>query len=266
MPGPPSARVGTCALCLQQNVGLCLSHLLPRAIYRWLQRSMSGAKNSNPVHVSASQATTRSFQVSEYLLCPDCEDRLRVGGEDWVIANGYRGTNSSPIRSALAAATPVAKLTHAAMIDARAVPAIDLQKLIHFGTSVLWRAGACPWRMIDHTDQISLGPYQEALRRFLLGQQAFPEQAVLVISVSSNPTSQLGAVFPYSGRANGVWQHRFSLPGMAFWLHLGRFRDGIPALCSVHSGIVLLASDLDASFEREMGSLIRTAKPSPALR
>jgi hypothetical protein len=265
MAGRSSSRIGTCALCLQQNVGLCLSHLIPKAIYRWIQRS-NGKKNSNPVLVTASQATTRSFQVSEYLLCPDCEDRIRVGGEDWVLAKGYRGAKSFPLHSILTAATPIATLTQAAVMDGRGIPAIDLEKLIHFGTSVFWRASVCPWGMLGHTAQISLGPYQEKLRRFLLGQEAFPVQAVLVINVSSNPTPQIGVVFPYSGRANGVWQHRFSIPGMAFWLHIGRFRDALPALCAVRSGVVFLANTLGANLEREMGSLIRTAKPSPALR
>ena len=139
MAGRPSSRIGTCALCQQQNVGLCLSHLIPKAIYRWIQRS-NGTKNSNPVYVTASQATTRSFQVSEYLLCPDCEDRIRVGGEDWVLANGYRGTKSFLLHSILTAATPIATLTQATVIDARRIPAIDLEKLIHFGASVFWRA------------------------------------------------------------------------------------------------------------------------------
>jgi hypothetical protein len=265
MPGPPSSRAGTCALCMKHGVGLCLSHLLPKAIYRWIQRSMAGEKNSNPVLVTASQATTKSFQISEYLLCPECEERLRVGGEDWVLANGFRG-KSFPIHSALIGATPIASLTQTQMIDARIIPAIDLQRLAYFAVSVFWRASACRWNAVDHYSQISLGPYQEMLRQFLLGQAPFPDQAVLIANVADNPSPHLGAIFPYSNRVNGVWQHRFSIPGMAFWLHLGRFRDQVPLFCAIRSGVIFHAHALDENYEREMGALIRTAKPSAALR
>jgi hypothetical protein len=152
------------------------------------------------------------------------------------------------------------------MISAGAIATIDLSQLSYFALSVFWRASACPWDMLDHFAQINLGPYQEKLRRFLLGEEGFPEQAVLMVNVSTNPTPQLGAVFPYSNRANGVWQHRFSIPGMAFWLHLGTFRDKLPMFCAVREGMIFYANVLDANFEREMGSLIRTAKPTAALR
>ena len=264
LPGQASSRVGTCALC-QKHGGLCLSHLLPKALYRWIQRSTAGQKNANAVHVTAKQATTKSFQIAEYLLCPECEERLRVGGEDWVLANGFRGTGSFPIHSVLAGATPFAKLTQASIIDARAIAGIDLQQLAYFALSVFWRAGACQWNALDHYSQISLGPYQETLRQYLLGG-SFPYQAILIANVADNPSPQLGAVFPYSNRVNGVWQHRFSMPGMAFWLHHGRFKDQLPALCAVRSGVICHAAKLDDNYEREMGALIRSAKPSAALR
>jgi hypothetical protein len=110
----------------------------------------------------------------------------------------------------------------------RTIAAIDLAQLSYFALSVFWRASACPWDALDHFAQIGLGPYQEKLRRFLLGEEGFPQHAVLIVSVSTNPTPQLGAGFPYSNRVNGVWQHRFSIPGTAFWLHLETFRDKLP--------------------------------------
>jgi hypothetical protein len=64
----------------------------------------------------------------------------------------------------------------------------------------------------------------------------------------------MGAVYPYSGRIKGTWQHRFTMPGLAFWLHSGC----LPAEFR-------LAPNLDENLEREMAMLIRTAKPSPGL-
>ena len=227
---------------------------------------MSGSKNSNPVLVTKAQATTKSFQVSEYLLCPECEDRFRVGGEEWVLKHGYRGTGSFPIHAALRGSKPVAVLTQASIFDARTIADINIGQLTYFAISVFWRASACQWDALDHSTKINLGPHQEPLRKCLLGEEPFPEQAVLMINVTQNPTPLLGAVFPYSNRANGVWQHRFSMAGMAFWLHLGTIRDKLPMFCAVRQGMIFYANALDANFEREMGSLIRTARPSAALR
>jgi len=109
--------------------------------------------------LTASQVTTKSFQVSEYLLCPACEERLRLGGEDWVLANGCRGPKTFPLQSVLAGATPVANLTKAAMIGARTIPEIDLRQLAYFAISVFWRASACPWKTLGQRLQIDLGPY-----------------------------------------------------------------------------------------------------------
>ena len=265
MPGMASSVIGTCALCLKENTGLCESHLFPKAFYRWIQRSMNGVKNSNPVIITAKQATTKSFQISEHLLCPECENLLRLGGEEWVLKNGYRGGSGFALQSALSKARPLEVLEKASIIDGRTVPGVDVGQLVYFGVSVFWRASARKWDALDHSIELSLGPYREKLRRFLLRQEAFPEQAVLIVNVSAAPPRLLGATFPYSNRVNGIWQHRFSLPGMAFWLHLGQFKDPLPALCAAHSGIICYSRTLDENYEREMLPLMQTAKPSAAL-
>jgi hypothetical protein len=156
-------------------------------------------------------------------------------------------------------------LSQASIIDGKPVVGVDLDQLIYFAVSVFWRAGARKWDALDHSTQISLGPYQEQLRKFLLGQEPFPDRAALLVNVTTNVTPQLSATFPYSDRANGVRQHRFSLPGMAFWLHLGRIQEPLRYLCAAHSGVICYTKTLDANYEREMGSLVRTAKPSTAL-
>ena len=187
---------------------------------------MIGEKNANPVHVTASQATTKSFQVKEFLLCPECENRFRLGGEEWVLTNGYRGTGRFPIHTALSGAQPVAVLSQASMINARTIGAVDLAKLSYFALSVFWRASACPWDALDHTMQFDLGPYREKLRRFLLGEAAFPDHAVLIVSVSTDPTPQLGAVFPYSNRVNGIWQQTGAMRNLRHGASATLLRNG----------------------------------------
>ena len=84
-----------------------------------------------------------------------------------------------------------------------------------------------------------------------------------MVNISANPLPHLAVVF--SNRFGGVWQHRFTFPGMAFWLHLGTFPRQLPAFCAVRSGVVLYVKDLETNVEREMGSLIPTSKPLTAL-
>jgi hypothetical protein len=169
------------------------------------------------------------------------------------------------MQAALVGVRPIVKLSQVSLIDVRQIPDISLEKLVYFATSVFWRAGACRWRAVDHDMRQDLGPYQEKFRRFLLGQEAFPERAALIVNVSGNTKPHLGAIYPYSGRVSGTWQHRFGIPGLAFWLHLGNLPAVLKQLCAARSGVVCFADNLDETFERDMAKLVRTAKPSCSL-
>jgi hypothetical protein len=43
------------------------------------------------------------------------------------------------------------------------------QKLASYAMSILWRASVHDWNLVGLNPAINLGPYQEALRLFLLG-------------------------------------------------------------------------------------------------
>jgi len=83
---------GRCRLCLAVKP-LQRSHLLPKALYRLLQRQT--AKNRNPVWFSRKSAWTSSTQFADELLCYDCEQRFHENGEDWVLRRCYRGKGRS---------------------------------------------------------------------------------------------------------------------------------------------------------------------------
>jgi hypothetical protein len=44
-----SSTTGTCALCQTADINLCKSHLLPKAMYRWMRLTSGNAKNPNPI-------------------------------------------------------------------------------------------------------------------------------------------------------------------------------------------------------------------------
>jgi hypothetical protein len=75
---------GTCRLC-RKTSDLQDSHLVPKAFYK-LARA-AGDKNPNPIVVTPKLQIKTSKQVSDYLLCRECEVRFNRGGEQWVIEN-----------------------------------------------------------------------------------------------------------------------------------------------------------------------------------
>jgi hypothetical protein len=90
-----------CSLYLQDRL-LCKSHLLPKAMYKTL-RSKTDIQNPNPILIGGGVPHRTSEQAQDYLLCEECEDRFRRLGENWVLANCYRGGGTFRLRDALEA-------------------------------------------------------------------------------------------------------------------------------------------------------------------
>src|SRR5438132_13168514 len=73
--------------------------------------------------------------------------------------------------------------------------------------------------------RLELGPYEEQLRSYLLGTGVFPEDAVLVVAISSGMERlrNMLITFPFlKSREPGFRQYRFPLPGITFQLFLGQ--------------------------------------------
>jgi len=226
--------VGTCALCRDNAVELRRSHLMPAAITRWFR--MRAASNPNPVWVTPDVTIQMSYEVADHLLCQMCEQRFHQRGEDWVLKNAFRGGTAFPIRERLLRASPVASLPLFDLFEASSIPEIDIDKVCYFAVSVFWRAGAHSWHMVNRRVRIDFGRYEEQLRRYLLDEQPFPEDAALWISVSKTASPFMSASFPKRHRIQNYFQHRFSIPGLAFWLHIGKtLPQAARFLCAVTS-------------------------------
>jgi hypothetical protein len=258
-----SSIFGDCRLCQNRNINLCSSHLIPAAISRWIRTSNRDSGSSKgPIHVTTDSIFQNDYKVADYLLCRDCEERFNNGGERWVLDNTYRGSERFQLRSALRSVMGDGRALVLSqtitVIPSQATRGIDLQRIIYFASSVFWRAGAHLWKQIDPSHQISLGPYEEHLRRFLLAEAPFPQNAALIISVVDSAKPVLAAVYPYSSRFQTARQHRFSIPGMAFWLHLGRLPAVLTQLCAANAGVLCLAKNLDENMAREFRAILRT--------
>lgn len=212
--------LGTCALCLQP-AELQDSHLVPRAVYKALREPHSAIHH--PVLVTASTTMQTGAQVHDYLLCSCCEMRVAQNGEDWVMKNGPHRNGRFPLREALLRSPVKSTVPIGEIYKEPFDEAFDLEKLIYFGASVFWRASVHHWNRALHlTKRAPLTPeIQESLRLFLMYEDGFPIDAVLLVSVTASkpiahcilPTPMVRA--SQAATANG---YGFAIPGLQFRL------------------------------------------------
>jgi len=212
-------RPGICKLCKQQGE-LQNSHLLPSACYALIHSRKTA--NPNPVFVTDRRAYTTSRQIQDYLLCSDCEDRFNKRGEAWVLENCYRGPGRFLLRENLTRYRAVAQHVGILVFEGARIPEIDCAKLIFFGMSVFWRAGAHDWPRGNERAGIALGSYLDPIGHFLLDETNFPDKMLLVVRVSSLQDGLLGHMnLPESQTNDGFRTHHFAIPGVIFMLSVG---------------------------------------------
>jgi len=207
-------------------------------------------KNPNPIVITNRRAVSTSKQIQDYLLCGACEQMFSRNGESWVMGNCYRGTQDFALREALERAIPAISTTEYAVYESAKILGADRCHLSYFAASVFWRAAVHCWKISPFREfvHINLGPYEESLRRFLLGEQDFPPKMVMAIRVSSLRTLLETASPPGEHREYSIFSFQFSIPGIAFALMAG---GRIPASyydwCFVPSpgALILVKPDLD---------------------
>jgi hypothetical protein len=219
---------GICRLCRTPNVELRDSHFMSAGFYK-IARDESRS-NPNPVLVSEDVTILSSEQAKDHLLCGDCEERFNKGGETWVLKNCWRSETEFSLRDALLVTTPSRFSTPGFTIfEGRSAAGVEPDRLAYFGASIFWRGAAHDWVfMRRNPKRLKFGPYEEPLRRFLLGNP-FPNDAVMIVSVTSGMERlrNMLVVFPFlKNREPGFRQYRFTIPGITFQLFVGK---GMPA-------------------------------------
>jgi len=142
-----------------QECPLCLvvgevhdSHIIPKFIGRQILR----AHGAHPVHFSRDRRHQSNHQYKEYLLCEECEKRVRDGGENYVaplLVNGSDGR------------APIQDRTLPSPYEGfRYTDTLDVGQLVYFGLSILWRVAVSKRQGFE---SVQLGPHEEPLRRYL---------------------------------------------------------------------------------------------------
>lgn len=156
---------GKCALCLLK-AELMVSHFFPQSSYKHI-RAKKGMQDS-PIHldVKNGDAFYSDVQITYKLLCSTCEQKFSQFGEN-IVSKVWATSKGFPLREQLVNA----KLMYAdpgfKIFDNDSFSKELVDGLFYFAVSLIWRA-----RVWDRSDarvsDVSLGPYQEKFRKFLL--------------------------------------------------------------------------------------------------
>ena len=254
-----------CKLC-KLDRELRESHFLPAAVYAQLRENTQ--QNPNPVLMTSRISLTTSKQITGRVLCAECEQRFSRLGETWVLANMAR-PEGFPIQEALVAAKPIAANETFAYYSSAAVAAINMEALVYFALSMFWRASAHMWRNVSgFMEGIELGPFEESIRRFLLGDK-FPTDTVILVSVWPTTDVLPAAYTPRRGRAPGYHCFNFLIPGLEFKLLTGRqIPEVLRAMCSYSSADKLIFSAMSVVSDtmESFTKLASTSRASKALQ
>ena len=231
---------GTCRLCLTEDIEIRDSHLLPKNFYK-----ATHGPGENPVYLRSDRTRETSKQTTAPLLADCCEQRFSGRGESWAALNLWRDTGF-PLRDALAqVAGPEVKRFREC--DAAAA-GVDVNQLVCLGASIFWRAGVHHWKLPEAPARlINLGRYEDALRRFLLDQQPFPVEMVLMATVNTGARASGVIGLPRGGRCpEGFHVYFFDGPGITYGLAVGK---EIPRfyyqMCVATRGVVALSDRVD---------------------
>jgi hypothetical protein len=181
-------------------------------------------KTPHPGMVTCDTARQGTDQVRDYVFCQECENRFRINGETWVLANiPHDYGESFSLHTALNTATPSIVESDCILIPGRTTNGFDIDQLIYFGASMFWRGAAHQWKAFNGftVPPVNLGLYQEALRLFLLGKTPFPTDVFLTVILWPYKKVPTAALLPNSSAVTGWQRYWFYVTGLGFVLDCG---------------------------------------------
>jgi len=214
--------IGRCKLCLTTNIDLQRSHLIPAGAYK-LIRSSDGTP---PIVMKRTVTIKKDEQITDYVLCRECEQRFSVKGEQWVLEHCNQFGAGFKLANLIDQAEPLHVAGDVSVYDASRIPEIETEKLAYFAASVLWRGSAHDWHSgKDPVRTPKLGAYEEDFRKYLFGQGPFPN-AFFGIDILKDKNAWASVFVPYGSRQEGLeWRYIFPFLGIVFVFLLGKSLD-----------------------------------------
>lgn len=227
-----AAHLGTCRLCLSRNVVLRESHVIPRWAYRRL------LQNGGLVQVIGRDAVPTHEQLTEHLLCHDCEQLCGRTERKVSELTAKRYARLGRMLGPTIAAS--------ADFDVRQVPEHIAECLARFAAIMVWRASVS-----TVATQCHLGAkYEEQFRTYILQPATpFPASSSCFVLVHDGNLSNNAASSPVTNRSGDCHFHRFPLCGLEFLVFVGGLLPGnVERLHILRSNNIALAApgQLDA--------------------
>lgn len=239
---------GVCKLCLQTRA-LQDSHYLPKGAYK--RNRAPGLKDSRPVVLSSDELVQSSIQLSDYLLCSDCEQKFNRNGESWVLANIPRDYGEKfPIVDALNAEAPILDDGGTKLYAGANVKLLDMEKIVYFAMSIFWRGAVHVWESSVHgqAPDVHLCGYEEPIRQFLLGASPLSEDVSLTVYVCPKGSVLNAMLVPWDAHLPECSRYLFYVSGLGFVLHFAsNLAPQFKATCAYHSPdkIIVLSGDFE---------------------
>ena len=208
---------GLCELCRVESE-LIDSHLLPKSAYKQIRGGVVGQQSPVILNQSEGTAFSSDAQVTQFLLCKECEDLFSKNGERqlgklWSTKKGFA------LRDSLHKLKPIASKGHMTAYNANEIEYLD--NLFYFAVSVFWRAHVWNWGG-RHSYGVALGEkYSEMFRSFLLKEGDITD-TYLMVSVNSNSRYDSIMSLPTARKEYGGILHTFHVPGLRFELLIGQ--------------------------------------------
>lgn len=212
------AVIGKCKLCKTSGVELQESHIIPKWAYKRLRDYSPSAGNPNPIVITDGRAAQVSNQITEYLLCRNCEQRF--GQVESYISEIAYSNDGTPIP------LQILGIKHDTSSRFVTLTALDIDKIKYFAASVIWRAHVSKRKL-------SLGDkYGEDLRSYLHGSGSFPNNFRISIVILDQPIDSRHprhnvVAFPTTKIEFGYHRHAFYLCGLYFEVCVGRVMPSV---------------------------------------
>jgi hypothetical protein len=250
---------GVCKLCHSAGE-LRRSHFIPAGAYRLIQESLG----EPPVVIKQALTIQKNEQATAHILCPKCEDRFNENGERWVLDHCYRVGEGFKLKSLIDGTEPVMG-NGLKVYSAVGIPEIEVGKLAYFVASILWRGSVHEWRSGKETIRTpSLGSkYEEDVRRYLLGEASFPDDAAVWVSIIPNENLWSAVCIPYGEKMQQFWRYKFIFLGIVFMFFLGKLSSyTVRRACSFRSPeqFIFVGDETSDMVIRDFGRLIVKSK------
>jgi hypothetical protein len=234
------------------------------------RRLLSDEENPHPVVVTKDGSRSSSEQVTDNVLCANCESRFDRLGENYALRSAATRKRFRLLEE-LEATPPSYANREWRGYKATDSPHIKRDQLAYFALSVFWRAAVHQWPAVngkEKTNKLLLGGANtEALRRFLLGEGPMPSTMTLFFVVLTDRLSQSSFYLPtISSKKDFRWGYGFFACGFMFNLTVGKKLDHQTAdICLVRSAEQWIwVRDGEAKTLEAFGSLL--AKQPPEVR